>query len=55
METPFPCIVGGPSGSGKTSFVIKLIKHADVMFTEIPQSISCHYGEFQQWMLNPEY
>ena len=52
---PFTCIVGGPSGSGKTSFVIKLIKHADVMFTEIPQSISWHYGEFQQWMLNPEY
>ena len=25
------------------------------MFTEIPQSISWHYGEFQQWMLNPEY
>ena len=33
---PFTCIVGGPLGSGKTSFVIKLIKHADVMFTEIP-------------------
>ena len=52
---PFTCIVGGPSDSGKTSFVIKLIKHAEVMFTEIPQSISWHYGEFQQWMLNPEY
>ena len=25
------------------------------MFTEIPQSISWHYGEFRQWMLNPEY
>ena len=22
---------------------------------EIPQSISCHYGEFQQWMMSPEY
>ena len=52
---PFTCIVGGPSGSGKMSFDIKLIKHADVMFTEIPQSISWHYGEFQQWMLNPGY
>ena len=52
---PFTCIVGGSSGSGKTSFVIKLIKHADVMFTEIPQSISWHYVEFQQWMLSPEY
>ena len=29
-------------------------KTADVMFTEI-QSISWHYGEFQQWMLSPEY
>ena len=54
-KQPFTCIVGGPWGSGNTSFVIKLIKHADVMFTEIPQSISWHYGEFQQWMLNPEY
>ena len=52
---PFTCIVGGPSGSGKTLFVIKLIKHADVMFTEIPRLISWHYGEFQQWILNPEY
>ena len=52
---PFTCIVGGPSGSGKTSFVIKLLKHADGMFTEIPQSISWHYVEFLQWMLNPEY
>ena len=52
---PFTCIVGGASGSGKTSFVIKLIKHADVMFTEILQSISWHFGIFQQWMLNPEY
>ena len=25
------------------------------MFTEIPQSISWRYGEFQQWMLNPKY
>ena len=25
------------------------------MFTEIPQSISWHYGVFQQWILNPEY
>ena len=42
-------------GFRKASFVIKLIKHAVVMFTEIPQSISWHYGEFQQWMLSPEY
>ena len=25
------------------------------MITEIPQSISWHYGVFRQWMLNPEY
>ena len=25
------------------------------MFTEIAQSISWHYGEFQHWMLNQEY
>ena len=25
------------------------------MFTVIHQSISCQYGGFQQWMLNPEY
>ena len=25
------------------------------MFTAIPQSISWLYGEFQQWMLNPEH
>ena len=31
------------------------MKHGDVMFTEIPQSISWHYDEFQQWMLNSEY
>ena len=43
---PFTCIYG---------VVIKLIKHADVMITEIPQSISWHYGVFRQWMLNPEY
>ena len=30
-------------------------KNADVMITEIVQSISWHYGEFQQSMLNPEY
>ena len=52
---PFTCIVEGSSGSEYTSFVIKLIKHTEVMFAEIPQSISWHYGEFQQWMLNPEY
>ena len=43
LKYPFTCIVGGLSGSEKT-FVI--IKHADVMFTEVPQSISwydCKY------------
>ena len=48
----FTCRVRGPSGSGKTSFVIKLLKHADVMFTDIPQSISWQYSEFHKWMLN---
>ena len=28
---PFSCIVAGPSGSEKTSFVLKLIKNADVL------------------------
>ena len=37
---PLACIVGGPSVYGKTSFVNKLIKYADVMFTESCQSIS---------------
>ena len=46
--------VGEPPGSGK-KFVIKLIKHTDVMFAEIPHATSCHYGEFQQWMQNTEY
>ena len=32
---PFTCIVGGPPCSRKTLFVITLINHADVMFTEI--------------------
>ena len=48
----FTCIVGRPSRSGKPSFVIKLIKHDDVMFTEILQSISWHYGEFQQLIID---
>ena len=44
----FTCIVGGFLGSEKMLFVIKLIKNADVMVTESPQSISWHYGEFQR-------
>ena len=36
---PFTCLVGGPSDSRNTSFIIQLIKHADDMFREIPQSI----------------
>ena len=43
---PFTCIVGGPSGSGNTSFVFRLIKHAYVMFTEIPQLISGTMANF---------
>ena len=35
-KNPFTCTVSGPSGSGKTSFVLKLIKDADVLFTKVP-------------------
>ena len=49
---PFTCTVSGPSGSGKTSFVLKLIKDADVLFTKVPETTSWHYGEFQKWMRN---
>ena len=54
-KIPFTCIVSGPSGSGKTSFVLKLIKDADVLFTKVPETISWHYGEFQKWMLDEEF
>ena len=54
-KNPFTCIVSGPSGSGKTSFVLKLIKDADVLFTKVPETISWHYGEFQKWMLDEEF
>lgn len=52
---PFTCIVSGPSCSGKTSFVLRLIQDADVLFNKTPQTISWHYGEFQNWMLDPKY
>ena len=45
---PFTFIVRGSSGSGNLSSVINLIKYADIMFIKIPQSISWHYGRFQQ-------
>ena len=52
---PFSCIVAGPSGSGKTSFVLKLIKNADVLFNKVPTMISWHYSEFQNWMMDDNY
>ena len=52
---PITCIVSGPSGSGKTSFVLKIIKDADVLLTNVPEIISWHYGEFQKWMLDKEF
>ena len=47
--------MSGPSGSGKTSFVLKLIKDADVLLTKVPETMSLHYGEFQKWMLDEEF
>ena len=47
--------MSGPSGSRKTSFVLKLIKDADVLLTKVPETMSLHYGEFQKWMLDEEF
>lgn len=49
MPFMFPaniCLYGATQ-SGKTSFVVRLIDHADVMFTEIPRRIMYCYGAWQ--------
>ena len=51
MSIPFqfPSTIGvfGPSQVGKSTFVIKLIKHADVMFTKKPKRIIYCYTAWQ--------
>jgi hypothetical protein len=51
MSLPFNfpsniCLYGATQ-SGKTTFVLRLIKHADVMFTAIPTRILFCYGAWQ--------
>ena len=48
---PYTCIIAGPSGSGKTQFVQRFIKNADVMMSDVPETITWYYGEYQNWMM----
>ena len=51
MSIPFqfPSTIGvfGPSQVGKSTFVIKLLKNADVMFTKKPQKVMFCYSSWQ--------
>jgi hypothetical protein len=38
----------GATQSGKTSFVLRLLEHSDVMFTEIPRRVLYCYGAWQK-------
>ncbi|KAL3090511.1 hypothetical protein niasHT_027002 [Heterodera trifolii] len=43
---PSGIIVSGPSSSGKTQVVIRLLRHANVMFDPPPKAIVWAYGEY---------
>jgi hypothetical protein len=47
LKHPFTCTIAGPTGSGKTQFVFRLIKNANELINEPPESIMYCYGEFQ--------
>ncbi|KAL3070325.1 hypothetical protein niasHS_016152 [Heterodera schachtii] len=43
---PSGIIVSGPSSSGKTQLVLRLLRHANVMFDPPPKAIVWAYGEY---------
>lgn len=47
LRHPSTCVIAGPTGSGKTSFLISLLKNADVMFDPPPEKIFWCYSEWQ--------
>ena len=48
MQHPFTCIVSGSTVSGKSIFMLKLIRHAQQVFTPPPERIIYRSGEYQK-------
>ena len=47
FESPSTCIVAGPTSSGKSSYVFKVLKHVDGVFTKKVDKIYYAYGVYQ--------
>ena len=47
LRTPFTCIVAGATGSGKTEFVLRLLKHRDVVLHPPPGRVIYSYERYQ--------
>lgn len=48
---PFNLIISGASGSGKTEWVLKLLKHSDVLIEPPPKKILYCFGEANQTVI----
>ena len=47
FESPSTCIVAGPTSSGKSSYVFKVLKHVDGVFTKKVDKTYYAYGVYQ--------
>lgn len=47
FESPSSCVLAGPSSTGKSSYVFKVLKHANGIFTKPPEAIIYCYGVYQ--------
>ena len=48
LVSPFNCLISGPSQSGKSSFVAKIIREKEYLFSSVPQNIVWFYGVWQR-------
>ena len=54
FKHPFNLIVSGASGTGKTQWVIKLLKHSDVLIEPPPKRILYCFGEANETIIKLE-
>lgn len=47
FECPATCIIAGASESGKSTFLFKMFKNAQFMFSKVPKKIIYCYSTYQ--------